>query len=126
VETETAKSQKSQRQSFTCFAYEVIGKKEKINKEKKPKLEILLEELIKKNQNSKKNNQKIVKEIKQECSTCQNIYQLLEIHKIDIATENEDERCACLNEWKKILAEYFQKELADYLNNIENEASYYD
>jgi hypothetical protein len=125
VETETAKSKKSQRRSFTCFSYEIIENKAS-SKTKKPKLEILLEKLIKKNQNSQRNNQKIVKEIKQECSTCQNIYQLLETHKRDITIKNEDERCSCFDEWKKILAEYFQKELADYLNNIENEASYYE
>lgn len=123
VDIETAKSKKSQRQSFTCQSYEIIESKEKV---KKPKLETLIEEAIRKHQSSKRNNQKIIREIKQECSSCQNIYQLLEIHKIDIAIKNEDDRCSCLDEWKKILAEYFQKELADYLNNLENETPYYD
>lgn len=78
------------------------------------------------NKASKRNNQQIIREIKQKCITCKNLYKLLEIHNIDIKVKNQDDRCPCLAEWKEILAGHHERELAEHLNNKENESELYD
>jgi len=66
--------------------------------------------------NQKKNHLK--KEINLKCATCQTIYRLLETKL------GKNENCSdnCLNEWQNILADYHQRELANYLNDKEDDS----
>jgi len=64
----------------------------------------------------KPKNNHLKKEINLKCATCQSIYQLLETLK------GNNDNCAdnCWQKWEKILADYHNKEIMDYLNNQDN------